>query len=232
VRPFEDGVDAADFFGAELISAIRAHAVARGTSDHQVAASVLLQGYVRRVAEPLIDALLHDPPPPDPAIETVVVHRVDGWIDEVTLGTTTPPPPGAGGYWQWAHRRLVDDNIAVAVVAVQRVVRLGSRSLWGNAASAISSAFRSATIDHPQLDPAIVAARLEWFLAQERRTQGLCVVDLVDHGERSWLVHERRTCCLIYKIPGHRHCSSCSLLDPAERRARTVEALPDAVRAP
>jgi ferric iron reductase protein FhuF len=225
-------VDAADFFGSHLDSVIDAHASARATVDRRVAASVLFQGYVRRVAEPLVDALLHNRPPPDPGMDAVVVHLAEGWITDVTLGTVASPPhEGDPAAWEWAHRRLVDDNLAVAVAAVRRAVRLSRRTLWGNAAAAIAGAFRTATAADPDLDPAAVATRLECFLARDRRTYGLCVPYLVDHAERSWLVHERRTCCLLYTVPGHSHCASCSLLDSVQRRARTVDALPNAVRA-
>jgi ferric iron reductase protein FhuF len=224
-------VDAADFFGSQLDSVIDAHASARATADRRVAASVLFQGYVRRVVEPLVDALLHGRPPPDPAMDAVVVHMTEGWLTDVILDATAPPPHAGDLAWERAHRRLVDDNLSAAVAAVRRAVRLSRRTLWGNAAAGIAGAFRTATADDPDLDPAAVATRLEWFLARDRRTHGLCVPYLVDHGERSWLVHERRTCCLLYTVPGYTHCASCSLLDSVRRRARTVDALPSVVRA-
>lgn len=124
----------------------------------------------------------------------------------------------------WAWGRVFAPHLAPLATAVRRIVRIGARQLWGNAASAFAGAFRTVgRVGGPTL---LDRARRDALRVLGRPPlAGLGAVAEVSDGERRGCFFERTSCCLLYRASEGWNCSDCSLLAPAERRARQRRAL-------
>jgi hypothetical protein len=91
--------------------------------------------------------------------------------------------------------------VAAVIAAVRREVRSGARHLWGSAALAIASTAVVLGAD-PDRD------RILHSRPDLARTLELVTTDDIT-------VPIRRTCCLLYKLPPHTQCGTCSLRDRA-----------------
>lgn len=100
--------------------------------------------------------------------------------------------------------------VAGVIAAVRRAVRCGDRHLWGTAAlaagTALTAASHTAGARADRDRAALFASRPD--LA---RTVELVTVDDGLGGEVTFPL--RRTCCLLYKLPGRTQCGTCSLRD-------------------
>lgn len=112
---------------------------------------------------------------------------------------------------------LVRSNADRSFGIARSAVRMGSRHLWGNVALYLRTPFRRGEYD-PASD-----ADLNALLARIPEVDGLvedAIVDTVDGARRR--VALRKTCCLLYKIPGGKICDPCCLLSRDERLDRVA----------
>lgn len=121
---------------------------------------------------------------------------------------------------------------ATIIAATKRLARSGDRHLWGSLAAAVASGLtRAGHVVGGRADrdlDAILAARPDLAGTIELVT----VPDACDPADPGGAGAEpdgsitfalRRTCCLLYKMPGGTHCSTCSLRDRDCRAAELAE---------
>jgi len=95
--------------------------------------------------------------------------------------------------------------VAAVIAAVRRTVRSGSRHLWGTAALAVASTAVVTGADHDR--DRILRSRPDLARTIELVT--------VPDDDAPLTFPLRRTCCLLYKLPPHDQCGTCSLRDRA-----------------
>ena len=197
-------------------------AEARGTDRLDVAMSLFVQGYAFRVASIAIGAWLLDD----------IVLDVGPQLTSISLGRNRPdavhladcravpaPDPRRG-----LHEALVDGHLALLVEAAHQACRIGWPLLWSNVGAACASSFGAFMVPLPDRHRAIRSG-IESFMASARPE--LAGAGRVAPVGPVW-AWERSACCLFYKTASGTKCEDCSLVPPAERRARyerVVEAL-------
>lgn len=219
---------AAEYVGASFLRIVSARAEALRTDRLGVAASLVMQNYASHVIAP-------------PLAAAVVQHRlVDASLDNVWLRlnargavhsvafTREAPASLADGMdvgerRLWVHRRLVSENLAFAVQAMRAQVRVSSRTLWGNIASATAATFRM--MDWAGPEHAVTPQEAADWLALDPRTADACDFLQLTRDGRDWLIFRRRTCCLQYQVPDGGYCTPCSLLSESECRERFERSL-------
>ena len=124
------------------------------------------------------------------------------WQDELggPVPLSLPAGRGPGG----RPPRVIDDLVAPLTAAAGALVPVSPRVLWGNVASAISSAAGQVAVQRPDLAGAAWAAARELAghprLSQERAAPGPAF--------------RRSSCCLIYQLspgPDRAICGDCVL---------------------
>jgi len=171
----------------------------------RVAASIVQLGLVARLLSPVLGAVLVAGVVPVVAAPSVHLRPLGSNPLPMAFGNPSAVP--AGGTTEAA--RALDHEWLVPVVgplsgAVSRRYGVSPRVLEGNVASAVAGALRTAAAARPDLaGPA--EALLDALLAAgaladrgRRRTDGTFV---------------RRSCCLMYRLPGAGICGDCVLAD-------------------
>jgi ferric iron reductase protein FhuF len=100
------------------------------------------------------------------------------------------------------RRTLLDEHVGPLLDAVLGSVRISRRLLLGSVASGIVHATRHATT---AVGAPAAASRAELLTA-------LGLADLVDASGEGPVY--RRTCCLLFTLPGTRFCGDCSYRRP------------------
>ncbi len=161
--------------------------------EQRVAASVMHQGLVARLIAPAIAAKALSPQGISLAGERV------WWQDR--LGGPFPLSVEIGS---GAEHALQDSAVEAITLAVAGSYRVSPRALWGNVASAASSAARLIADARPDLTQAAYAAANA--VLSDARTAG----QILDPA----LAFRRRSCCLIYRVDMTRTavCDDCVLL--------------------
>ncbi|GEL25035.1 hypothetical protein PSU4_39890 [Pseudonocardia sulfidoxydans NBRC 16205] len=118
---------------------------------------------------------------------------------------------------------LIDRNLSVLASRLRTQIRISSRTLSGNIAAAIATGTRvmswCATPDD-QVADASFAAAFALRLLRRRNLDHLCDVDIQTVEDRSWLVVQRRSCCLAYRTPAASYCATCPLISRSDRTDR------------
>ncbi|MEH1017272.1 (2Fe-2S)-binding protein [Micromonospora sp. CPCC 206060] len=96
---------------------------------------------------------------------------------------------------------LLDDHFAPVITAMQREVRIGTRTLLGSVASGIAHGILRAA----DVLPGSAADQIDTLLG------ALDLADLVElvPGPAGEVTVQRRTCCLAFTLPNPRYCSGC-----------------------
>lgn len=193
--------------------------------DVRTAASLTGLGLFARIVSPVLGGALLSGVVP-------VMGPID-WL----LG---PPGPGPGlvvARPRGGVRCHAPDDLAAAVVehCIQPVIvplveliaatyALSHQVLWGNATSALAGAARMCRRTQPELAlPA--AATVEALLQREPLARTGAWVR-PDPARPRWFL-TRRSCCLLYRLPGATPCGDCILLPPVVRRQQWAEELLD-----
>jgi hypothetical protein len=181
-----------------------------------------VQGYAFRSAGVALAALALDLPvpstrPADTAIR-IARHRPSALA---VLGEELAPPDPAV-----AVTEILDGHLAPFVAAVRRVVRVGERLLWGNAATSCAVAFRA--VEGETHDPAVRRRAEAFFTAAGARLDGLGGFSIVEHSGRQGWYWDRTNCCLWYRTADGRLCDDCSLEPAVDRDARRRRELEEA----
>jgi FhuF 2Fe-2S C-terminal domain len=155
-----------------------------------------------------------DPLTGQPGVEVVaeaamferLLHQAVGW--PVPSGAVPGGPPAQVA------------AVAAVIATVRRAVRCGDRHLWGTAALAAARALAVAShTDQARAE----RDRHQLFAARPdlARTVELVTADDDLGGEITFAI--RRTCCLLFKLPGQAQCGTCSLHDHDACAAWTAE---------
>ncbi|GAA1742748.1 hypothetical protein [Aeromicrobium alkaliterrae] len=206
----------------------RAYATDLGSGSLVVGGSCALQGYAWRVAILTVGRWVASGHGVPLAEVDLTVRQRAGRTVGLAVGGFAPE---AGPATPEALAADLVAHLTPVVEASRTVSRLKPKVAWGNAGSAVASAWRRV---HDAADPArradvLVAARAcldapawPW-----------------DEVPLDWQVrpglplrYRRGTCCLIRLAPDHRACTACSDIDPAEGDARWDEAEADRAPAP
>lgn len=149
-----------------------------------------------------------------PAVAAAALGGLDGlsldpgglwWQDQ--LGGPVPlsvPAPGDGGHRPGGGGLVIDELIAPLTGAAGALVPVSPRILWGNVASAISSAAGQIAAQRPDL------AEAAWAAARDFARHPQLSQELVPPGPG----FRRSSCCLIYQLsPGLARaiCGDCVL---------------------
>lgn len=166
---------------------------------------------LRRAA---LATLVEDPLAERPGVQVVSEAELFDRLVDQSLGYPVPAgetPPG---------RPASIAAVSAIIAAVRRVVRCGDRHLWGSAALAAANAL--VTASHT-VGPRADQDRLELLGARPdlaRTIELVTVDDELDDGRCGEITFaRRRTCCLLFKLPDNRQCSTCSLGDRATQLA-------------
>ncbi len=197
-------------------------AEARGTDRVDIAMSLFVQGYAFRIASIAIGAWLLDE----------VVLDVGPQVTSIALGRNRPNAVHLDAYRAVSgtdplsdlHEVLIDGHLALLVEAAHQACRIGRPLLWSNVGAACASSFGAFMVPLPDRRPTIRSG-IESFMASARPE--LSGAGRVAPVGPVW-AWERSACCLFYKTASGTKCEDCSLVPPAERRARyerVVEAL-------
>ena len=179
--------------------------------EPRVAASLTHLGLVARLLSPVLGAALVAGAVPVAAPEGVRVHLVGANplpLSMQAVGTVPVPDPVALAaalarhWWEPAVRPLTE--------RVARQWRLSAQVLRGNTASAVAGALAMAVRSAPaSAGPA--AAALDALLSDG---------PLAGAGVRGGTGFVRRSCCLLYRLPGAGTCADCIL--PGAGAARSA----------
>jgi ferric iron reductase protein FhuF len=177
-------------------------------SDERVAASIAFQGIAGViVSPPYAAAVLHGVVP---ALGPDVLHwrpaaggPLPLWADEPTAAPAESAEAAAA-----ALGELYAQHLPALVAAVQSVVPVAGKVLWGNVASVVAGAKRMLVVGRPDAATraADVAARLLDTAPLTGTGDRLTPTD----PDRRW-TFRRRSCCLFYRVPGGGYCGDCIL---------------------
>jgi len=222
--------------GGPALDAARArHRAALGTPRADVVASLWLEGYVACVVGPAVALLVLDARLPALEAEGVAVEVDDeGWPVRAALvdgrfATLPDDPAGAdpravvlrddAALAEALHAALVG-HLSPLVRALHDRSGRSRRALWRSATDIVAGAF---------LFGGEVLGRREAGMAWGRRVVG---GPPPLHGPPGYAVHEhlgvsqvtrvRAGCCLNWRVPGARTCTTCPLTSDEERAARLV----------
>jgi len=189
-------------------------AAGRGTDRQPVAMSLLVQGYVFRIASLAIGAWLLGDVVLDiaPARTAIAIgrHRPNAVrVDELRLVATDDP-------LATLHTQLVDGHLGALVANAHAAGGVGEAMLWANVGASCASSFRAFVDPLPDRRDEILD-RARAFFGSARPELGASGT-LVPVGT-DW-VWERRACCLWYQASGGSRCEDCSLWSKAECLAR------------
>jgi ferric iron reductase protein FhuF len=176
-----------------------------GTSERRVAASMLFGGIAARVVAPVLAvAVVHDRlllAPPDR------LHWRPWGGGIVPLWIADPAVGPIEGHR--LHDALVDP-LGALVTALRGEVPISERLLWGNAAAAVGGVLRVVSRERPS-ERHRATLRAEELLARPPWA-GTGQVAVTSTGATV----ARRTCCLVWRLPGTTTCSDC-VLGPGRR---------------
>lgn len=171
----------------------------------RIAASIVQLGLVARLLSPVLGAALAAGVLP--AVPADRVHLDLTGTNPVPMAFTAPSAVPVGGASEVAaalDREWVGLLVGPLNAAVARRYRLSPQVLEGNLASAVAGALRVAATARPDLAGA-GAAVLDHLLAEG---------SLAGRGHhRSDGAFLRRSCCLLYRLPGAGTCGDCVLRD-------------------
>lgn len=186
-----------DAYAEGLPHLVAARAARYGTHELRIAASVVQLGHAARLWSVVLGC--------------VTLHGVIpdlGDLQQQTDGPALRLPVPRG--WQVPHddtltrvvyHLVMDEHLALLSAGLR--VKVATRLLHGNAASALAEAARAILRARPDLRQPLtqLAARL------------LSTGDLRGTGEFTGpeLGFRRRSCCLYYRVPGGEKCADCSL---------------------
>ncbi|HEY4005420.1 MAG TPA: (2Fe-2S)-binding protein [Pseudonocardia sp.] len=177
-------------------------AVALGTEDQRVAASITYQGLAARLVSPLIAlAAVH-------GLTATWSPDTLHWRRAVTgpwplwESDERPRAPLAVELPDAVAEALVEPHLVALAVAVRAQVAVSERTLRGNAASAVVAAGRLVARSRPGYSSAA------WIVVRHLLgTDGLADSGVFTTG---W-GFRRRSCCLYYRVPGGGVCGDCVL---------------------
>ena len=196
-----------------LRRAATAHGLSRGyttgTLDLGVAVGLLSKSLLGGPVSTLVSGWALERWAPDLRFANLAAHVDDGGAvrtaplvaGELPGGTTLDAVVGA-----------VEELAERSIAAVRGALRIGTRHLWGNVALQTRTPFQ---VLFPAIGP---RADRDYEDMAERfgRVRSLVSdVPTEDRDGRPFHVTLRRTCCLLYKVPGKDYCSTCNLV-PAE----------------
>jgi hypothetical protein len=216
---------------AELGRVIRQSASSLGTEDQMVAASLWVQGYAYRlltlaVACMCIEGVIPDCSPARLAIgssrgrPSLVLYKDPAIALVLGSAGSVPDALGLPGRADLALGFVldtaIDKHLRPLIVAVQSVVRVGERLLWGNVAASAAIAFRTL---EGSVGPWVIPLGERFFELAPAELHGLGSFLLIEGPTGHGWFWERTNCCLFDRLPGKLRCSDCSRTPEAERRA-------------
>jgi ferric iron reductase protein FhuF len=186
-----------------LAGRIRQVATALGTEDPRIAASIAYQGLVARLVSPIIAAASTYGLVPNWSADTLhwrlaVVGPWPLWESGQMVAR-----PAAERLPSAVAEVLVEPHLLALETAVRAQASVSTRTLRGNAASAVVAAGRLVAQARPS-----VAGRAESVVRGLLEAPSLSGTGTLSTG---W-VFRRRSCCLYYRVPGGGTCGDCVLV--------------------
>jgi hypothetical protein len=173
--------------------------------DRRVAASLTQLGLVARLLSPVLGAALAGGVLPVTGPEEVHLHLAGANPLPLALpGARTVPVTGPAALAGALDRCWLGPAVQPLSAAVAARTGLSARVLDGNAVSAVAGALRMAAAAAPELTAA-AASTLDAVLADGT---------LAGTGARRADGFVRRSCCLLYRLPGAGTCGDCILTRP------------------
>lgn len=122
------------------------------------------------------------------------------------------------------EEHCIDPLVRPLVEAMGRTFRLSLTVLWGNVTSAVAGAARMCMQARPDL--AQQAGATVDVLLRTGPLTGTGAWVQPDLSRPRWFL-ARRSCCLLYRLPGAAPCGDCVLLTPGVRRQQWAAELRD-----
>jgi hypothetical protein len=169
----------------------------------RVAASLVHLGLIARLVSPVLGAALLTGLMPVAPPERVRL-RLSGSnpLPMALTGPTVIPVDGPPALAEAFDGAWLQPIVGALTVAVHTRYRVSRKVLEGNVASAVAGALRAATDSRPDLEPG-AAAVLDALLSGG---------SLIGRGgRRADGEFIRRSCCLLYQLPGAGFCGDCVL---------------------
>jgi len=217
-----------------LRDTISAYGAALGAPTLPVAAALAFKAYSYDVLEPVVTGWttrrrVLDVDPAITAIRptsggygvAVTAHRLTVLRDDPLAGAPgVAVAAGEDDLLAVLRATLVESHLAPAVEAFRRIRGGGARPLWGTVAQSLCY---PVTVADPQLVPDLDAdvARLLSTLAPD--VAALVEAAELYDGARWRPALLRRTCCYGYALPSGALCSTCCLVNDAERDRMAAE---------
>jgi len=197
-----------------------------------------------RFVWPVVAAFALERRVPDVAAANLLVRLDDaGWPAEFSLASPRfgvlagdPASEGAdfkagdeGELLRWLHERSIDANAAPLIETIRRQLHTSGSALWGNVAAAFAHPLLW-HVQHVAPEATAVVRDAEALLDAEGPKLGdqLRLLRMVE-GDREWVVHVRRTCCLRWCLPGEDRCEDCPLVREPPAREFLSQRLTEAV---
>jgi ferric iron reductase protein FhuF len=236
-RPEGDGWIEGTEIGLHLGECLRRIGIRCRTVKRRVQAALFMCDYSWRLAAPAVATYLAERRVPDLGPGNVAV-RFDGkgvaeppsFLTAVFAGLPNDSAAGIRCHddealRSWLRQRL-QEHLAVAISALRKLAPLGPRAQWALAADACASSFLYA--GKKLGDQESARREAEAFLAaggSPLRTRSSFFT--LEHAGRKEIFHARASCCLSYKLPEHRYCTTCPLIPREERDRRLREWMED-----
>ncbi|WP_285657903.1 (2Fe-2S)-binding protein [Actinomycetospora sp. NBRC 106375] len=180
-----------------------------GVTDRRVAASVLFSGLAARVVAPVLAvAVLHDRllvALPD----TLHWRAWDGGLMPLWMADPASVPMGDDRL----HEALVEP-LGALVAAVRAECSISQRLLWGNAVAAVGGVLRVISRERSSARDRAVSCAEELLARPPWAGTGRVLVS------PTGATVARRTCCLVWRLPGATTCADC-VLGPGRRPGTT-----------
>jgi hypothetical protein len=210
--------------------------IAPGEVDERVAASIVFLGLASRLVSPSLGAAVVGGVVPDLTVADLWWRPVEGgpWplaarpagglpVGELTTGEQLSQAAAA------LSERCVQGIAGPVAAAFRTTFRLSARVLWGNVASALAGAAGMLAEAFPPRAEA--AGRLTAQILARGPLRGTGELVQPDPARaRRFLV--RRSCCLLYRVPGYGTCGDCVLTPQEVRRQQWQAELRRTSRAP
>lgn len=210
--------------------------------DRHVAASLLINAYAWSLSAAAIASYLTEGRVPDLDAGNVALRfSAPGEDEESSFGiaflsdrmAVLPNDVAAGSpdaigladrteVREWLRRRL-EAHMAPLIEAVYRRTRLGRRAQWNLVADDCASLFLWVGEKIGAIDAACAEGLAFVSAAGSPMAPSKTSYFTLEANGRCETFRKRGGCCLYYKMPAGRNCSTCSLISTAERDRRLLE---------
>jgi len=219
---------------ADLVRAIDDRGRDVGTDEQRVATTLFLQGYVYRIAAPMLAAwVLHRRIPDVSARNLAVRFNAAGRVQDVAMreprvyalagdhmsdAEVIPVADLAGA----AIKVLLTDHLLDVMGRLRAFCKLGLPLAKGSVASQIGMALTFVDAQSTESWQLVSRIALEFLSRTEPQIGGQGRsgdMQYMQHGLREGVTFRRGTCCLVYRAKGKEFCGGCPLRSEPELHA-------------